>query len=199
MLPILIFLAVLSSHLVNILLGSEWTSAAQFLTLLALFSIPAVITVTYFPLTYILCRPEVYFKRGIIELLVRIPSLTIGALCFGVVGGLVAIGASNLVTSYFVLQSTRKLSGISYSDQLRPMLRPAIACIPLTIFSIVAEHYLFRVNGLSLIILTSLVLVVSAVIYASFLILCWNLARRPVGPEHGLLLLLRRVRYFRTS
>ncbi len=142
LLPIFIFMAVLSGPVILVLLGPNWVEASPILAGLAIASIVSVPAIPMSPLVMVLGKSRSLAVRSGIEFAVRIPLGIVGVIFFGAAGAIMARTVASLVVSVSSLALVRSVAGISFADQTKVTIRPILAMIPSVIVLLLCERFM---------------------------------------------------------
>jgi O-antigen/teichoic acid export membrane protein len=192
MLPVMGVLLFWPEELVLVTLGPAWSPAAEWLRLVsaaALLSIPAVLMG---PLAMTMDRAHWLAVRSLIELLLRLPLVWIGAMHFGilgaVIGGAVATASGTLIALFVV----KNLTGIGLAPQLMMIGRPLMAMLPACAVLWLAK-FAFTTASMTEIIVWALPFsMLYLTIYALSTLVVWRLVGSPPGVEQHLLNMVRK-------
>lgn len=185
LLPVLVFLAVCSKPVINVLLGPKWTEAAPILAGLALVAIPTLPTMPVFPLALALNRFRDLAIRSGVEFLFRLPLSLAGVILFGIPGAIIARFGSAIVVCMSSLILTKAMCGIGLQDQLAVAVRPFMAVIP-ACGALLVCHYVFRYDDQLVIELFATGLAY-CLTYTASAVAFWYMAGRPEGVEASIL------------
>lgn len=179
--------------LVRVALGPAWEPAAQWLrwvSVIALLSLPGLLLG---PLAMTLDRTRSLAMRTLLELLVRLPLVWLGATHFGIGG---AVAGSAVATAFGTLVSlfiVRRLIGVSVASQVLALARPLLALLPAAALLWFTQDALMAATGVAALLLHAVPLGIAyGLAYAGCALLAWQLAARPPGLEQHLFNALHR-------
>jgi O-antigen/teichoic acid export membrane protein len=203
-LPILIGQALVAEAAVRIMFGERWAPAAPLLRFLSLSLIPSVYAAAMPPLVMAFDKTEIFFKRNLLEISVKLPLLVYGALHYGFAGVIGARAVSETCTAIFAMFVARRLTGVSFVAQLLAPWRSFVssAAMALVVYAMLtglhqqSSMVLFTLHTVAIILIGSLT-------YCGTLFLLWRMADRPTGIEAMVMNraagLLRANRYLRLT
>ncbi|MGE4480802.1 lipopolysaccharide biosynthesis protein [Acidocella sp.] len=196
-LPLLAGQAAVAQPLVLVLLGPKWASAAPLVSWLSISLIPYLFGILLTPLSMSLGQTREIAWRNMIQVLVKLPLVVIGAIEYGFEGVIAARLISETATAIFCMASIRKLSSLSLASQFRVNLRAILSCGVMLGAVLGLDAAMDLPLSLAFQLLRLLVLAgVGALVYTSCLLLSWHLAGRPRGLEDTV---LRGLRTFRNK
>ena len=184
MAPVIVLLAFLAHPIVILLLGAKWESAAPWLSLLSLASLPGLPMQTLPSLCVALNRVGSIAARSGVEFALYLPMVALGYFWMGIPGVIGAKFLSLVVSATFSFYLVRSLLNLSIREQLTNLLEPAIAALALVLVliglrSVISEPasrialiaYIFGVGGFGMI------------VYGIVSIALWNKTGRRDGVE----------------
>jgi PST family polysaccharide transporter len=120
--------------------------------------------------------------RGLIEILIKLPLVTAGAIWFGMSGVVAAVAIVSLILAALSMSCTRSLIGLSFGQHAsivwRPLASGSVSALVIVAFKPwLAHHGDYLLPGLALSI------AVAGGAYAAALMGLWRLAGRPEGLE----------------
>ena len=178
--------------LVHVALGPAWEPAAQWLrwvSVIALLSLPGLLLG---PLAMTLDRTRSLALRTLIELLVRLPLVWLGATHFGIAGAVAASAVATACGTLVSLFIVRRLVDASVAAQIMALGRPLVAVLPAAALLWFTEGRVMAASGLlDLLVQAGLVCIAYGLTYVLCALLAWQLAGRPHGLEQHLLGALR--------
>ncbi|MDH4441208.1 MAG: lipopolysaccharide biosynthesis protein [Rhizobium sp.] len=181
LMPIFVFMAMLSGPVILVLLGPRWIEASPVLAGLAFASLLSVPAIPMSPLVMVLGQSRSLAVRSGIEFVVRVPLCIVGVAFFGVQGAVIARSGASLAVSASSMALMRSVAGVSLTDQLKIVIRPILAIIPSVIVLLLCETYLeFEANLIVSFFATGLLFCLT---YAICIYALWTKAGRPAGVE----------------
>ncbi len=182
-LPLLIGESLLASAGTRLLLGSHWSGSAVLLKWLALSIIPTLFASPLGPLVMALGRTQIFLKRNLFELCVKLPLVIVGAIKFGFFGIIAARGISEIASVFYAMAVVRRLTGLSIAKQLTNPWRSVVSSLALAgVLGLLAPQ-LAHLSGISLGLGLALVVCAGTVVYVGTLFLLWYASNRPPGIE----------------
>ncbi|MCJ2093694.1 lipopolysaccharide biosynthesis protein [Methylobacterium sp. J-072] len=170
-LPAGIGIALTSDQIVNVILGSQWSSAAVYLRWLSL----AIMFTAYYQPVYSLClavdEPNLLLKINMFEAAVKIPLMTVA---FYTGGLLLMLYARVLAAVIHLLVSAvyaRRVIGVSIAVQLGNLWQVGLSCIVMAASVFALEEALRRVEIGALAPLAAMTLC-GALVYAASMHMC---------------------------
>lgn len=183
--------------LVRVALGPNWLPAAEWLrwiSVIALCSLPGLLLS---PLAMTLDRTRWLAMRTMVELLLRLPLVCLGALHWGIAGAVAGSLVATLLGTVVALFVVRRLIGAGLGAQLMTFARPMAAMVPAAALLWFTEPALMAAPGVPEILVRAVPIgLASGLAYAATLLLAWQLAGRPAGLEQHLVESIRK-RFFR--
>ncbi len=126
-LPILVGESLIADPFVRLVFGQKWMGSALYLRWLALSLIPTLFAAPLGALVMAFGKTNIFFKRNLFEISIKLPLVVIGALRFGFMGVIVARSISEVATVCFCMVIVRRLLGISIGKQLFTAWRSIIS------------------------------------------------------------------------
>lgn len=181
MAPVMCFMALMAAPVIQILLGSAWSSGAPILAGVALTSLFVLPTIPWSALVLVLDRPRLVALRSFVELAVRVPLTVVGIILLGIPGAIWAKAGAGAALLLVTLFSTRSIAGIGIRDQLRSSRSPMLALVPAGAFL----YGMPDITQLGAYIYPAVAAIGLAygVIYVAALYGLWLTAGRPAGLE----------------
>ena len=177
--------------LIRVALGPAWGPAAEWLRWVAaitLLGLPGLLTG---PLVMTLDRTRWLAMRTLVELLVRLPVVWLGAMQFGIPGAVAGSAIATAVGTASALFIVRRLIDIRVTTQLMTLCRPLLAMLPAGAILWLANPTVLAARGpVELFALAIAVVLLYLLVYALSSMLLWHLAGRPAGLEQHLLRIL---------
>lgn len=183
-LPILACESLLAGPAVKLLMGNHWGGAVVFLRLLPLSLIPSLFAAPLGPLVMAFNRTDIFFKRNLFELCVKLPLIIWWGIHFGFLGIIAARTVSELAAVSFSMVIVRRLLGIAFWKQTLWAWRSIVSAGAM---ALVIASFAGRLNGahstLSLAASFVAVLLLGVSTYALVLFTLWNAVGCPSGLE----------------
>jgi O-antigen/teichoic acid export membrane protein len=198
-LPILVGESLLAHPVVRLMFGSEWLGSAPLLRWLAISLVPALFALPLAALVMSIGRTQIFFKRSLFELCIKLPLLVLGAIKFGFMGVVIARCISESVTVFFCMTIVRRLIGLPLHRQLLGPWRSIVSTAAMAFVVSLASPIVSDREGV-IPLAGSLILVAAlgAVTYCVALGLLWSASGSPEGLEaiisSGLVDMMRRPR-----
>jgi len=117
-LPILVGESLLAHPAVRLMFGQQWLGSAPLLRWLAISLVPTLFAMPLGPLVMSFDRTNIFFKRNLFELCVKLPLVIVGAIKYGFMGVVVARCISESMTVFFCMTVVRSLIGLPIRRQL---------------------------------------------------------------------------------
>ncbi|MBC7603516.1 MAG: oligosaccharide flippase family protein [Ramlibacter sp.] len=170
--------------LVRVILGAAWLPAAdalRWLSAVALIGLPAMLMG---PLAMTLDRARSVAMRTLIELLVRLPLVWLGAVHFGIPGAIAGSAIATAAGTLAALFIVRRLIGVGLARQLMTLWRPLAAMLPAGAVLWFAKPTVMTAAGLPELLIRAVPFgALYVLVYALGVVLAWQLAGRPAGLE----------------
>jgi O-antigen/teichoic acid export membrane protein len=183
-LPILVGEGLLAHPAVRLMFGQQWLGAAPLLRWLSISMIPTLFAIPLGPLVMSFGRTQIFFKRNLLEVCVKIPLVIIGAVKYGFMGVIFARYISESVTVFYCMTVVRDLVNLPIRQQL---LAPWRSLVSATVMAIVIFFAMPNFAQITAIIPLALTLLATAalgaVTYIGALWLLWNVCGSPAGLE----------------
>ncbi|MBV8091903.1 MAG: oligosaccharide flippase family protein, partial [Acetobacteraceae bacterium] len=184
MAPHIVIIALLSNAIITLLLGDGWKDAAQWLTFLALASLPGLPIQTLAPLCIALNRTGALAVRTGTELALYVPMVIVGYLSIGIPGVIGARLLSLLVSAAISMFLVRSLLKLRIRDQLANLVSPIIASFALAVVLTFLTAAIPTPTGRgALVAYIGGLGTIGMLIYALAAVALWNAAGRPDGVE----------------
>jgi len=184
MAPIIVSIALLSTPILTLLLGDGWNGAAQWLTLLALASLPGLPIQTLWPLCIALNRTGALALRTGTEFALYVPMVVVGYFLAGIPGVIGARLLSLVVSAGISMFLVRSLLNLRIREQLADLISPAIATLALALVLAFLTTAIPAPTGrIALVAYVSGLGTVGMITYALTAVALWNAAGRPDGVE----------------
>jgi PST family polysaccharide transporter len=184
MAPIIVALALLAHPIVTLLLGAKWESAAPWLALLSLASLPGLLMQTLPPLCVALDKVGSIAARSGVEFTLYLPMVALGYFWVGIPGVIGARFLSLVVSAIFSLFLVRSLLNLSVREQLANLLEPALAALILVlVLTALTGAIPEPANRIALIAYISGIGGFGMMVYGLVVIALWNKTGRRDGVE----------------
>ncbi|MFB9948316.1 lipopolysaccharide biosynthesis protein [Rhizobium puerariae] len=131
--PVCVGISLTADLVTDILLGSQWSDAAPYLSLLAISVIPIPYFQTLYSASLALDRPDIIFRLNAIDLCLRIVLITLGFYLFSVAGASVARILLSFMMFALYLAEARKLLALGLGMQLRNIWKVAFAALVMAV------------------------------------------------------------------
>ncbi|WFS03314.1 lipopolysaccharide biosynthesis protein [Rhizobium tumorigenes] len=125
--PVCIGISLTSDLITDLLLGSHWSSAAPYLSILALAVIPIPYFQTLYSLSMSLNQAHLLFKINVIDLCIRVALVSLGYALFSVVGVSYARVAVSAIMFAINMLYVRHLLKLPVLEQLKNIWKIALA------------------------------------------------------------------------
>jgi O-antigen/teichoic acid export membrane protein len=191
LMPVYVFMALLSGPVIRVLLGPNWEGASPILAGLAIASLLGLPSTTMPPLVMVLNKSRSLAVRSVIELVVRVPLSLIGVTFFGVAGAVVARAGGSMAVSASSMALVRSVAGVSILDQLRAMIRPLASILPSALVLVFCKYQMDFEQHLYVSFVASGMLFCAT--YTVFILILWVIAGRPGGIEASAVRILSKV------
>jgi O-antigen/teichoic acid export membrane protein len=183
-LPVLVFESMMARPMVRLMFGTKWMGAAMPLHWLALSLIPTLLAMPVPPLVMSFGKTQLFFKRNLLEVCIKVPLVILGALKYGFMGVVVARYISESISVLYSMHVVRSLVGLSIRRQLIGAWRSFLGVAAMAVVVYLTSGVLSETG--SLIELASglvAVALVAGVTYCASLWFLWNAAGCPAGLE----------------
>lgn len=183
-LPILVGESLVADPAIRLMFGANWSGAAPLLRWLAISLIPSLFAAPLPPLVMAFGKTQIFFKRNLFEICIKLPLVIFGALRFGFMGIIAARGVSEAATVCFCMVIVRRLVGIPIRRQLLGPWRSivstaAMAAVVGPLVSLLAGPR----SSVELAVETVGTIALGIITYCVALYTLWGLADRPAGLE----------------
>lgn len=191
-LPVGVGFALIAAPLVQLALGSQWTSAALVIQVLSTIFAVHAFSAPLTPLAMGLGRTRVLFVRDTVNLAVRYPLIFVGLFSGGLLGLLLARCVSGIFAVGIDIYLARWLVGASAVSQIFSSWRALAATVVMAIgvWGLGALG-VNRATPLDL----ALLVTTGAISYFGTTVALWLAAGKPAGPEREALDMLRFLRH----
>lgn len=178
--------------LVRVALGPAWAPAAEWLRWISAVTLLGLPAILMGPLAMTLDRTRWVAVRTLIELLVRLPLVWLGAVAFGIPGAIVGSAIATACGTITALFIVRRLIAAGLASQLVTLWIPLVAMLPAGALLWLAEPVVMAAPGLAELLVRAIPLgLLYLLVYAVLVLLAWQLAGRPAGLEQHLLHTIR--------
>jgi O-antigen/teichoic acid export membrane protein len=190
-LPVGVGFALVAAPFINLVLGSQWTSAALVAQILSTVFAAHAFSMPVNPLAMGLGRTRILFVRDVVNIAVRYPLIFVGLFTGGLLGLLFARCVSGVISIAIDMYLARRLAGVGMLTQLVSSWRPLAATLNMAaaVWAVGALTGGAGILGLVLMILAG-----GATYFGTTLVLWWATGK-PAGPEReamDVLLFVRR-------
>jgi O-antigen/teichoic acid export membrane protein len=183
-LPLLVGQSLVADPMVRLLLGGKWIPAIPMVQWLAVSLIPWLWGMLVIPLSMALGQTRTMVSRNLLEMLVKLPLVIIGAIKFGFAGVIGARLISETISAFYCMIIIRRLSGLTVARQLLSCWRPAVATAMMAAFLLAANPLLgWGASPLALAAELGVKVSLGALAYSGCLLLLWRLSGNPPGIE----------------
>ncbi|WP_323501224.1 oligosaccharide flippase family protein [Variovorax sp. RTB1] len=190
--PVLGLMLVWPEVLVRVTLGESWLPAAEWMRWISASSVLGLPAILLGPLAMTLDRTRWLAARTLIELLVRLPLVWMGALRFGIPGAIAGSAIATAIGTFTALFMVRRLSGAGVIAQLVTLLRPLLAVLLAGSLLWLTKPVTLGASSLPQLLVVAVPIgIVYLVVYGMCAMLAWQWAGRPAGLEQHLLELIR--------
>jgi O-antigen/teichoic acid export membrane protein len=181
LMPIFVFMAIMSGQVIHVLLGPQWSGASEILAGLAVASLLGLPSIPMAPLVMVMGHSKSLAVRSAVELLVRVPLSLVGVVFFGIAGAVFARAGGSLAVSASSMALVRSVAGISIKEQLVATLRPCLAILPCAAILVFCKQAMDFDKYLYLSFFASGIMFCATYVIA----VCglWVAAKRPAGIE----------------
>lgn len=182
-LPLLVGESLLARAGTRLLLGPNWSGSAELLRWLALSIIPTLFAAPLGPLVMAFGRTQIFLKRNLFELCVKLPLVVVGAIKFGFLGIIAARGISEIASVFYCMTVVRRLTGLPIAKQLnnpwRSMVSTAVMAVVLSLLAPQLNH----LSGAPLAAGLFFAILLATAAYGGSLFSLWYAADCPRGLE----------------
>ena len=183
-LPILVGESLLAEPAVRVMFGEKWMGSAPLLRWLAISLIPMLFAMPMGPLVMAFGRTQIFLKRNIFEVCVKLPLIVVGAIKYGFMGVVFARCVSESATVCFCMVVVRRLTGLTIREQLQGPWRSIASSIAMAVVvSLALPRFCHSLAPLPLAAETLIVASLGALTYCSVLWGLWLAAGSPSGLE----------------
>jgi O-antigen/teichoic acid export membrane protein len=183
-LPILVGESLLATPLVRLMFGQHWLGAAPLLRWLAISLVPALFAMPIGPLVMSFGRTQIFFKRNLFEVCVKIPLVIFAAYKYGFMGVIFARCISESATVLFAITVVRSMIGLSMRRQLLSPWRAVVGAAVMALVVWLAAPQFTGVEGtVALAAGLLLIAALGAVTYIGVLWVLWLASGTPAGLE----------------
>ncbi|WP_010162520.1 lipopolysaccharide biosynthesis protein [Sphingomonas sp. PAMC 26617] len=182
-LPIVLGLSLLAEPVVRLALGPKWQACWPMLQWLALPLIPALITAPLVSLAMTTGRTEITLHRNVVELVLKIPLVFVGAYYYGTYGLIAGRVISAVLMLAVCSWLVRRLIGLSIVDQLLGTWRPLGAGMVMVLTLFALRPVLHDLRGIPLAIGLAACGGTALACYLATLFALWRAHDRPPGIE----------------
>lgn len=187
--PIFVSLAALAPDVVFVLLGTGWDGAGLLLAGLAVTSLAALPAVPLNPFAAASFRTRLIALRILVQFLLSIPLLILGAYLAGALGVIVAKGLVNLAMLAFVITVLRDRIGLPVGQQIRAYWRSVLSLAFLGVLLYAVGGAFAEMSDGNRLLTALRLLVIALPCIGAYLVLCiglWRFTGQPEGAEEFL-------------
>lgn len=190
-LPAMVWISFNAEPIVRLVLGQKWVSAAPILTWLSLTTIPPLFSGPLTPLATSLNRTNVFLRLGLIELTIKLPSMLLAIVYYGIPGVIAVRLATALIMAGWTMHVIRELIGLRLRDQLFGPWRATLSTLIMVAATFPLKERFADMQGIAQLILDlTIVGAVGGTVYIASMYLLWRLVGSPDGIERHLTKLL---------
>ena len=183
-LPILVGESLLAQPVVRLMFGQQWLGSAPLLRWLAVSLVPTLFAMPMGPLVMSFDRTQIFFKRNLFEVCVKLPLVIVGAIKYGFMGVVIARCISESMTVFFCMKVVRRLIGLSIRRQLLGPWRSIVSAIAMALVVRLVSPALTAADAAApLAAGLLLVVVLGAATYCFVLGSLWSASGSPAGLE----------------
>lgn len=183
-LPILLAESMLAYPAVRLMFGAKWMGSAPLLRWLAISLIPMLFAIPMAPLVMTFGKTQIFFKRNLFEICIKLPLVVIGAIKYGFLGVVFARCISESATVFYSMVVVRRLIGISIRDQLiAPWRTLAASAFMAVVLSLCLPRLAHTTALVPLALTVSGAMLLGTLTYCVALYSLWILAGQPSGLE----------------
>lgn len=183
-LPVLVGESLLAGPAIRLLMGEHWAGAVIYLRWLPLSLVPSLFAAPLPPLAMAFDRTEIFFKRNLLEICVKLPLVVFCAYHFGFRGIVAARAISETVTVAYSVVIVRQLLGIPIRRQLFGPWRTIVSAAAMAAVLAMFHGHLNGVQGsFGLIARVAAAVAAGALTYTTILFSLWVAVGKPAGLE----------------
>ena len=182
-LPLLVGESLLARAGTRLLLGPNWAGSADLLRWLALSIIPTLFAAPMGPLVMAFGRTQIFLKRNLFELCVKLPLVVVGAIKFGFLGIIVARGISETASVFYCMTVVRRLTGLPIVQQVFHPWRSIVSTAVMAVVLGLVAPLLTRLSGAALAAGVLFAVLTGTAVYLGSLFALWFAADSPPGLE----------------
>lgn len=182
--PCFLILALLSEHVVNIILGDKWSRSGDIIFWLSLCGFFTILTSMFQPLMLVLDKTKNILIAMVYELTIRFPTMIFGIIYYGIKGAIISHAISRMVLVIVAWIIVRNEIGVSLREQMLSFWRPFFSLIPTYISltyltslvdaTVVDARYVFLIIGIC---------ITSIIVYLIMIFTLWKLSKEPNSVE----------------
>ncbi len=184
-------LALVAEPLMMLALGERWSSAVPVVQVLAGIFAVQTLSSALQPLAMAMGQTRMLFLRDCVNFAIRVPLMVAGVMLGGLMGAVFARCLSGLISTAIGISLVNRLLNIGPLDQFRANHRAILATLVMTGSLGLGLSAVPVTLGSGWQIATTVVM--GAVIYVGTLLISWQLAGRPRGPEFDFLQIAARA------
>ena len=190
--PILVALCFVAKPATFIMLGPNWSVAAFGLQVLSIAFIPSMFVAGMSPLAMALDQTHLLFRRGLYELIMKLPLITLGAFYGGLEGMLFATGLSAAVAGFMSMSFVRLCIGLPIMAQLAAPWRTYLSLLPMCAVLIMTREWATG-SGAGLLFGLATSVILAGIAYFSMATALWATTGRIDGFEDLVITAAKRV------
>jgi PST family polysaccharide transporter len=183
-LPILIGESLVATAFVRLFFGQKWIGSAILLRWLALSIVPTLFAAPLEPLVMSFNQTQIFLKRNLYELAIKLPLVIFAALKYGFMGIIFARAVSELSVVIYSMLVVRRLIGLSVLQQVLAPWRSIVSTAAMAaVLAIIAPQLNHITSTFQLAVGTILTVSIGAVAYIVTLYTLWIAVGSPSGIE----------------
>lgn len=175
-------IGLVADPLVRVVLGEQWLEAIPVIQALTLYSIAAIGFANQGPCLTALGRVKLFSYLLGMGAILLIPSFIWATANYGLLGGALAVGATNIVLFVVSLLVTLRILGVSIGAVWQRTWRSALATLMMAMVLVTLRYNAALSEWASFMELMALV-VAGVLVYVTTTLLLWYLSGLPNGPE----------------
>lgn len=181
--PVMLGLCLLADPIVRLMLDDKWLAAIPILQWLPLSLIPPLLSAPFWSLAMAAGRPRLYTWQTLVDLVVRVALLLVGAITAGVSGVVIARIAAAVLSAISAAWCVGSITGGSVLRQFGAAWRILLASVAMSAGVFALRPLIDGYTGVALALTLASVTLAGGVIYVSVIFASWWLAGRPEGIE----------------
>jgi len=183
-LPITLGQALIAPELVRLFLGERWSAAVPAFQIISLTLLPGIYSSLTANLFMAAGKPDLVFKRNLLDFAFRIPAAILLIQWYGLYGALAALVLADVLLALVCMVSVGRLIGLSPAAQIWAARR-GLASAAIMVLAILAIRRVTASPDSILVALSSLAMIVpvAALAYLAAHLTVWSLSGKPTGIE----------------